>query len=109
MRMNGFHTTGYGISAQESASTTVKKIPNSTVGKIIRSQSRRSTVATAAAFVALWLVAPGVAYACDAQKHLQARHLHAHGRAPLAIGDSVMLGAADRLAAAGFEVDARGC
>jgi hypothetical protein len=78
------------------------------VGKIIRSQSRRSTVATVAAF-ALWLLSPGVAFACDAQKHVQARHLHGHGRAPLAIGDSVMLGAADRLAATGFEVDARGC
>jgi hypothetical protein len=78
------------------------------VGKIIRSQSRRSTVATAAAF-ALWLLSPGVAFACDAQKHLQARHLHGHARAPLAIGDSVMLGAADRLAGVGFEVDARGC
>jgi hypothetical protein len=106
--MNGFHTTGYGMSAHESASTTVKKIPNSTVGKIIRSQSRRSTVATAAAF-ALALLAPSVAHACDAQKHLAARHIKGHGRAPLAIGDSVMLGAADRLAAAGFEVDARGC
>jgi hypothetical protein len=78
------------------------------VGKIIRSQSRRSTVATAAAF-ALWLLVPSVAHACDAQKHLAARHLHGHARAPLAVGDSVMLGAADRLAAAGFEVDARGC
>src|SRR4051794_4507534 len=113
MRMNGFHTTGYGISAHESASTTVKKIPNSTVGKIIRSQTRRSrtrsTVAAGAAAVAVALFLPGVALACDAQKHVQARHLHGHGRAPLAIGDSVMLGAADRLAAAGFEVDARGC
>src|SRR4051812_3063468 len=109
MRMNGFHTTGYGISAHESASTTVKKIPNSTVGKIIRSQSRRSTVPTVAATLALWLLSPGVAFGCDAQKHVQARHLHGHGRAPLALGDSVMLGAADRLAAAGFEVDARGC
>jgi hypothetical protein len=86
----------------------VKKIANSTVGKIIRSQSRRSTVATAAAF-ALWLLSPGAAFACDAQKHVGARHIHGHARAPLALGDSVMLGAADRLAAAGFEVDARGC
>ena len=57
----------------------------------------------------LLLLAPSVAHACDAQKHVQARHLPGHGKAPLAIGDSVMLGAADRLAAAGFEVDARGC
>lgn len=57
----------------------------------------------------LGLVAPGTALACDAQKHLAAHHRPAHGRAPLAVGDSVMLGAADRLASAGFEVDARGC
>jgi hypothetical protein len=31
------------------------------------------------------------------------------GPAPLAIGDSVMLGAVDELAAVGFDVDARGC
>lgn len=31
------------------------------------------------------------------------------GRPALVIGDSVMLGAADTVAAAGFEVDARGC
>jgi hypothetical protein len=55
------------------------------------------------------LLAPGAALACDAQKHLPAHRAPAHGRAPLAVGDSVMLGAADRLAGAGFEVDARGC
>jgi hypothetical protein len=31
------------------------------------------------------------------------------GPAPLAVGDSVMLGAVDELAAVGFDVDARGC
>ncbi|MBA3329130.1 MAG: hypothetical protein H0T43_12600 [Solirubrobacterales bacterium] len=31
------------------------------------------------------------------------------GRAPLAIGDSVMLGAVPQLTRAGYEVDARGC
>ncbi|MET0973098.1 MAG: hypothetical protein ABWY95_06745 [Thermoleophilaceae bacterium] len=31
------------------------------------------------------------------------------GRPPLAVGDSVMLGAVDELAAVGFDVDARGC
>jgi hypothetical protein len=83
------------------------------VGKIIRSQARRSptrsTVATGAAALAIALLAPGAALACDAQKHLQARHVGGHGRAPLAVGDSIMLGAADRLAHTGFEVDARGC
>jgi hypothetical protein len=55
------------------------------------------------------LLAPAAASACNAQKHLAAHRKPAHGRAPLALGDSVMLGAADRLARAGFEVDARGC
>ena len=55
------------------------------------------------------VLAPGTALACDAGKHLGAHRKPAHGRAPLAVGDSVMLGAADRLAAVGFEVDARGC
>jgi hypothetical protein len=41
--------------------------------------------------------------ACDAQKQIHVRH------APFAIGDSVLLGAADALARAGFSVDARGC
>src|SRR5919201_1797142 len=106
MRMNGFHTRGYGISAHESVSTKVKKIANSTVGKIIRFQARRSrlrgTVATAAAAVAAGLLAPGAALACDAGQHLAARHTPAHGRAPPAVGDSGMLGAADRPPRAGL-------
>src|SRR3954463_2039543 len=108
--MNGFHTRGYGISAHERVSTTVKKIANSTVGKIIRSQARssrlRGTVATVPAGPGL---SPGPALACDAGQHLGAHRKPAHGRAPLAVGDSVMLGAADRLAGVGFEGDARGC
>ncbi len=88
----------------------MKKIANSTVGKIIRFQARRprlrGTVAIAAAALVL---SPGTALACDAGQHLAAHRKPAHGRAPLAVGDSVMLGAADRLAHAGFEVDARGC
>jgi hypothetical protein len=113
MSTNGFHSLGRGISAHEMASTSGKKIANSTVGKIIRIQGRRSrfrsTVATVAAAVAAGLLVPGAALACDAQKHIAARHIGGHERAPLAIGDSVMLGAAERLARAGFEVDARGC
>jgi hypothetical protein len=49
--------------------------------------------------------------ACEAQKQL-APHKTGKtpkGRPPFAIGDSVMLGAADALAAAGIRVDARGC
>jgi hypothetical protein len=48
---------------------------------------------------------------CEAQKQLAPRPLK-HGpdrRAALAIGDSVMLGAADSLSHAGIRVNARGC
>lgn len=48
--------------------------------------------------------------ACDAGARLAPRRrLEAPGRAPLAIGDSVMLGAAEEVAAVGYEVDTRGC
>ena len=55
------------------------------------------------------LVAPPAALACDASKHAGAQKRRAPGRPPLAVGDSVMLGAVPQLARAGFEVDARGC
>ena len=47
--------------------------------------------------------------ACGGTKHFRARKHRVPGRPPLAIGDSVMLGAAHELAAEGFEVDVRGC
>ena len=74
-----------------------------------RSTLLRKLAAVAAAAYAMALLGPAVAPACDASQHLAAKRKPAHGRAPLAIGDSVMLGAADRLARTGFEVDARGC
>lgn len=55
-----------------------------------------------------WLVCAAPAGAqgpCDAAKHLRPDK----AGAPLAIGDSVMLGAVDELRRAGIEVDARGC
>jgi hypothetical protein len=88
------------------------------VGKIIRNLVHRArgyrNVAAASAALALVAAAGPLAappaWACNAGKQLAAhRGHHAHGRPPLAIGDSVMLGAADALARAGFEVDARGC
>jgi hypothetical protein len=74
-----------------------------------RSTLLRKLAAIAAAAYGMALLGPAVAPACDASQHLAAKRKPAHGRAPLAIGDSVMLGAADRLARTGFEVDARGC
>jgi hypothetical protein len=52
------------------------------------------------------VLSPGTALACDAGQHVGAHRKPAHGRAPLAVGDSVMLGAAAQLAANGFCVDA---
>src|SRR4051812_6072242 len=98
--MNGFQSFGRGISSHETSSTSGKKIANSTVGKIILAQL----------FLLVW-AAPAVAIGpCEAQAQLPpAHHKRGTGRAPLAIGDSVMLGAAPALAQAGFRVDARGC
>src|SRR4051812_3540650 len=98
--MNGFQSFGRGISSHETSSTSGKKIANSTVGKIILAQL----------FLLVW-AAPAVAIGpCEAQAQLPpAHHKRGTGRAPFAIGDSVMLGAATALAQAGFRVDARGC
>jgi hypothetical protein len=57
--------------------------------------------------VALFLL-PTASIACCRGVHLLPRHHRAlEQRPPLAIGDSVMMAAARRLARAGFEVDAR--
>lgn len=53
--------------------------------------------------------APAAEAACGGVQHFQPTKLRRPGAPPLAVGDSVMLGAVDRLVAAGFEVDARGC
>lgn len=68
----------------------------------------RAAVAVLLAGAAVGAIA-APAQACDAGARLQAARAVGDGRPPLAIGDSVMLGAASALARAGFEVDARGC
>lgn len=67
-------------------------------------------VAVIAAFVVASVVNTQAAYAgCGGVQHFSAQK-RIHGTAPpLAIGDSVMLGAAHNLARAGFEVNVRGC
>jgi hypothetical protein len=98
--MNGFHSFGRGINSHEMPSTNGKKIANSTVGKIIVAQLFLLVAAAPAAAIG----------PCEAQATLAPRHHKAGtGRAPFAVGDSVMLGAADALAHAGFRVNARGC
>lgn len=65
-----------------------------------------------APLLALGLLATGAqpaAAGCGGVKHVRpARHV-VPGRAPLAIGDSVLLGALDEVSGAGFEIDTRGC
>jgi hypothetical protein len=46
---------------------------------------------------------------CGGVQHFSPGRRIARGRAPLAIGDSVLLGAAPTVAARGYEVDVRGC
>lgn len=60
-----------------------------------------------AAAVALAL--PSAAAACGASQHHSPVANDRPGPAPLAVGDSVMLGAVPELRRAGFEVNARGC
>jgi hypothetical protein len=62
--------------------------------------------ALAAAVVA---APPTAEAACGGVQQFQPTKLREPGPPPLAIGDSVMLGAARPLQAAGFEVDVRGC
>ena len=53
--------------------------------------------------------APAAQAACGAVQHFQPTKLRRPGAPPLAVGDSVMLGAAPQLRRRGFEVDVRGC
>jgi hypothetical protein len=60
--------------------------------------------------LALALALDGAAaQACGNAKYAAATKRGASSRAPLIIGDSVVLGAVPQLAAAGFEVNTRGC
>jgi hypothetical protein len=98
--MNGFHNFGCGMSSHDTSSTNGKNTANSTVGKIILVQLFLLVAAAPAAAIG----------PCEAQAQLAPHHhKRAHHRAPFALGDSVMLGAATALAQAGFRVDARGC
>jgi hypothetical protein len=49
------------------------------------------------------------AAACGGVQHFSPSNPAGSGRAPLAVGDSIMLGAVGPLQRAGFEVDVRGC
>ena len=58
---------------------------------------------------AVALAVPAAAAACGASQHYGPVANDRPGPAPLAVGDSVMLGAVPQLRRAGFEVNARGC
>ena len=53
--------------------------------------------------------APAAQAACGGVQHFQPTKLRRPGAPPLAVGDSVMLGAAPQLRRRGFEIDVRGC
>ena len=58
---------------------------------------------------AVALAVPAAAAACGASRQHGPVGDNRRGPAPLAVGDSVMLGAVPQLRRAGFEVNARGC
>jgi hypothetical protein len=58
---------------------------------------------------AMALALPNAAAACGVSQHHSPVANDRPGPAPLAVGDSVMLGAVPELRRAGFEVNARGC
>src|SRR3954447_24778174 len=125
--MNGFHSRGRDIRAQERARTTGKKIANSTVGKSMglgdapaddaaeyaaRTMARpvlRAMVVTFAATVVAGVVPSAAGGFWGGPVGAPPRHHGVPGRPPLALGDSVMIFAVPRLAARGIEADARGC
>jgi hypothetical protein len=53
--------------------------------------------------------APAADAACGGVQHFSPTKLRRPGAPPLAVGDSVMLGAAPQLSRRGFEIDVRGC
>ncbi len=70
----------------------------------------RSLLAVLLALAFALTLGAGAAHACGAAKHARAtKRGGIEGRAPLVIGDSVLLGAVPQVASAGFEVDTRGC
>jgi hypothetical protein len=58
---------------------------------------------------AVGAAAPAADAACGGVQHFAPTKLRRPGAPPLAVGDSVMLGAAPQLRRRGFEIDVRGC
>lgn len=71
---------------------------------------RQAATAVACAVTATTLSTTTVAHAgCGKTRHFASTADAGVGQAPLAIGDSVLLGAAEETAAIGYDVDVRGC
>jgi hypothetical protein len=71
---------------------------------------RQAATVLACAVTALTLSTVAPAHAgCGKTRHFASTADAGIGQAPLAIGDSVLLGAADETAAIGYDVDVRGC
>lgn len=74
---------------------------------MVRGRPSGWVIPVALALVALW---PAMARgACGGVKLVRAARNLTPGPAPLAIGDSVLLGALKEVSRAGFEIDTRGC
>jgi hypothetical protein len=71
---------------------------------------RRGAIAVGAVAALAGLVLPAAASAaCGGVRHARAAPKRTPGRAPLVIGDSVLLGAVRQVAHEGYELDTRGC
>jgi len=69
-----------------------------------RSSALAAVVGFAFAALAAAAAAPAAEAACGGAKHVRASRNLSPGRAPLTIGDSVMLGALGEVARAGFDI-----
>ncbi len=77
---------------------------------MIRGHPRVCAGCALVGLLSVLLLAPSVAEAaCGGVKHVRAKRNLTPGPAPLAIGDSVLLGALGEVSEAGFEIDTRGC
>jgi hypothetical protein len=78
-------------------------------GRVSGGMKRRSPVLAAVLLGLLWGSAPAAQADCGGVQERSTAHKRNEGRAPLVIGDSVLLGAMDETTAAGFDLNTRGC
>jgi hypothetical protein len=78
-------------------------------GRVSPGMKRRSPVLAVAVVALLWASAPAAQAGCGGTQVRHAQHKRNKTRAPLIVGDSVLLGAMKETAAAGFDLNTRGC